>query len=106
MSDIRQEVASTVDLTDDGGNLEDLARTATVDPLPPEWNPEISLAQACDDTKHPILTPSELLCFANATFVDDNCVASFRDKIRTTLHQSVRAAYLLFGFPCNPSGIV
>jgi hypothetical protein len=89
MSDIRQEVASTVDLTDDGGDLEDLARTAAVDPRPPKWNPQISLAQACDDAKHPILSPSELLCFANATFVDDNCVASFRDKTRTALHQSV-----------------
>jgi hypothetical protein len=99
MSDIRQEVASTVDLTDDCGDLEDLARTAAIDPLPPKWNPQMSLTQACNDAKHPILTPSELLCFANAAFVDNDCVASFRDKIRATLHQSVRAACSLFGFP-------
>ena len=35
LSDIRQEVAPTVALTDNGEALEDLAQSATVDPLPP-----------------------------------------------------------------------
>ena len=45
------------------------------------------------------MSPDELLCFANATFVDDNGVAACRDQMRTALHQSARTAHLLFGFP-------
>ena len=101
MSDIRQEVAFTVALTDSGEALEELAQSATVDPLPPDWDPELSLIPACADALHPPLSQSERLCFANATFVDDNGVASYRSQIRTTLHQSVRAASLLFGFPSD-----
>ena len=99
MSDIRAEVASTVDLTKDGGDLEALATTADIAPLPEDWDPHISLTPACADPLHPPLSPAQLLCFVNATFVDDNGVASYREQIRTALHQSVRAAYLLFGFP-------
>ncbi len=99
MSDIRAEVASTTDLTKDGGPMEPLALSATIDPLPDSWDPLSDLTQACPDALHPPLSPEELLCFANATFVDDNGVAAYRDQMRTALHQSVRAAYLLFGFP-------
>ena len=101
MSDIRQEVASTVDLLVDGEALEDLAQSALIDPLPDDWDPALLLVPACADALHPPLSTSERLCFANATFVDDNGVASYRSQIRTALHQSVRAAYLLFGFPCD-----
>jgi hypothetical protein len=54
---------------------------------------------ACDDPLHPPLSAEELLCFANATFVDDNAVASYRHRIRRALHQSIRSAFLLFGYP-------
>jgi hypothetical protein len=99
LSDLRAEVASSVDLTKDGGPLERLAATAEIDPLPDDWDPAIDLTPACPDPLYPPLTPSELSCFANATFVDDNGVAAFRSMIRTALHQSVRAAFMLFGFP-------
>jgi hypothetical protein len=100
MSDVRAEVASTsTDLTKDGGPFEPLAESATLDPLPDGWDPQSQLAPACPDALHPPLSPEELLCFADATFVDDNGVAVYHDHMRTALHQSVRAAYLLFGFP-------
>jgi hypothetical protein len=99
LSDLRAEVASTVDLTTDGRPLEHLAQTATIAPLPPEWNPSLSLQQACQDPLHPPLSPEELLCFANATFVDDNAVAGCRSQMRTALHQSIRSAFVLFGHP-------
>ena len=97
MSDIRAEVASNVDLAD--SPLEELASAARIDPLPVDWDPAEVLTPACSDALHPPLSPAELLSVANATFVDDNGVAAYRGKMRAALHQSVRAAYLLFGFP-------
>jgi hypothetical protein len=35
----------------------------------------------------------------DAAFVDDNGIAACRENMRHALHQSVRAAYLLFGYP-------
>jgi hypothetical protein len=99
MSDVRAEVASTTDLVADGGPLEPLALSAILEPLPADWDPASALTPVCPDALHPPLSPAELLCFANATFVDDNGVAGYRDQMRTALHQSVRAAYILFGFP-------
>ena len=99
MSDIRAEVASATDLTQDDSPLEQLATDAILEPLPPAWDPQSDLIPACPDALHPPLSKEELMCFANATFVDDNGVASYREHMRLALHQSVRAAYLLFGFP-------
>jgi hypothetical protein len=99
MSDIRAEVASTTDLTAEVSQLEPLAMSAILDPLPDDWDAASALSPACTDALHPPLTAEELQCFANATFVDDNGVAAYRDDMRTALHQSVHAAYLLFGFP-------
>jgi hypothetical protein len=68
--------------------------------LPIDWDPVVlALTPACPDPLHPRLTPAELLCFANATFVDDNGVAAYRHDMRTALHQSVHSAYMLFGYP-------
>jgi hypothetical protein len=99
MSDIRAEVASTADLIAEDGTLEPLALSAILEPLPADWDPASDLTQVCPDALHPPLSPEELLCFANATFVDDNGVAAYRTQMRDALHQSVRAAYVLFGFP-------
>jgi hypothetical protein len=100
MSDVRAEVASTADIAKDGSPLEPLAVSAILDQLPPNWDPSSALSsRACPDALHPPLSPADLLCFANATFVDDNGIAAYRDRMRQALHQSVRAAYLLFGFP-------
>ena len=76
MSDIRAAVTSTVDLTKDGLPLEQLARTATFDPLPADWEPSSALIPACHDVLHPPLSSSEMRCHTNATFVDDNGVAA------------------------------
>ena len=97
LSDVRAEVASTVDLTKDGGPLEPLAAAAIVDPLPPDWDPTLDLTPACADPLHPPLSASDLLSCINATFVDDNGVAAYRPDIRRALHQSLRTAFLLFG---------
>jgi hypothetical protein len=77
MSDVRAEVASTVDLTPDEGPLEPLAAEAEIDPLPERWDPARDLIPACPDILHPPLTPADLLCFANSTFVDHNGLASY-----------------------------
>ena len=37
--------------------------------------------------------------YHNATFVDDNGVCAFRHKIVSALHQSLVAAFILFGWP-------
>jgi hypothetical protein len=102
LSDIRADVASSVDLVASTEPLETLALAAEIDPLlPPEWDPVLSLAPACPDVLHQSLTASELLLFLNATFVDDNAIAAFRHDIRAALHQSIRAAFILFGFPAD-----
>ena len=101
LSDLRAEVASSVDLTADHTPLEPLATAAIIEPLPADWDPFSDLTPACADPLHPPLSASERLCFANATFVDDNGVAGYRSSMRTALHQSIRSAFLLFGFPAD-----
>jgi hypothetical protein len=99
LSDIRADVASTLDLARDGASLEPLATSADLAPLPVNWNPADHLTPACADPLHPPLSPEQLQCFSNAMFVDDNGVASYRETMRLALHQSIHAAYMLFGFP-------
>ena len=101
LSDIRAEVASTTTLLTTADELEPRATSTIIDPLPINWDPVVDLTQACADPLHPPLSQAELLCFANATFVDDNGIAAYREQIREALHQSVHAAYLLFGFPSD-----
>jgi hypothetical protein len=101
LSDIRANVASTADLVEPEAPLEDLAVAADIEALPPEWDPTLSLTPACPDALHLPLTASELCLFLNATFVDDNAIAAFRPDIRVALHQSIRSALLLFGFPVD-----
>ena len=90
-----------MDLSTAAATLEPLAMSANLEPLPTDWNPTSALKQACPDPPHPPLLSDDLLCFANATFVEDNGVAAYRERMRTALHQSVHSAYLLFGFPSD-----
>jgi hypothetical protein len=53
------------------------------------------------DALHHPLSDEDQANFLNATFVDDNGVASYRETIREALHQSIRAAYELYGFPAD-----
>jgi hypothetical protein len=99
LSDLRAEVASTIDLTPDGGPLECLAATAGIGPLPHDCHPVVDLTPACTDPMPLPLSPAELLCFATATFVDDNGIAAYCPDIRTSLHQNVCSVYIMFGFP-------
>jgi hypothetical protein len=101
LSNLWAEVASTVQLTKDGGPLEKLAIEAIIDPLPANWDPLSWLTPACPDPLHPPMSESERLCFANATFLDDNGVVSYRSMTRTALHQSIRSAFMLFGYPSD-----
>ena len=97
--DFRAEVASTVDLAKDGGPSEKLANEAILEPLPDHWDPVSCLTPACPNPLCPPLSDRKLLCFANATFVDDNGVTGYRSAIHAALHQRIRSAFLLFGYP-------
>jgi hypothetical protein len=93
-------VASTVGLTKDGGPLEKLATEAITDPLPADGDPLSCLTPACPDPLHPPMSESERLCFANATFVDDNGVTGCQSTMQSALrHQSIRSVFMLFGYP-------
>jgi hypothetical protein len=66
--------------------------------LPPEPLPS-KLAPAIADCLNQPLSLAEQACPSNCTFVDDNGVMSLRSDIRVTLHNSIIAAFLLFGWP-------
>jgi hypothetical protein len=42
LSEVHAKVASTVDLTTEGGPLEELAQAAIIKPLPADWNPQLN----------------------------------------------------------------
>jgi hypothetical protein len=64
-------------------------------PLPPE------LVAAPLDALHPPMTSAELTNFCNATFVDDNGVLALAHIMTLAVHQSVVAAFILFGSPAD-----
>jgi hypothetical protein len=94
-------VATTHDLVDPTSSLQPLAANASIPPVPPDWSPDLYLDPAIADAPNPPITPEDQGNFLNATFVDDNGVAAYRPDMRTALHQSVRAAYEIYGFPAN-----
>jgi hypothetical protein len=96
-SDIRAWIATTHDIPADP--LTPLAQNADLEPLPPLWNPVQDLTPACPDPYYEPLSANEEACFLNATFVDDNGIAAYRDRMLQALHQSVVAAYEVYGFP-------
>lgn len=98
-SDLRAYLASTHPLVPASGKLLPLAANAVIKPLPADWLQERDLQQACPDPKYAPLSAEELQNFVNCTFVDDNGIAAYRSKIREALHQSVIAAFELYGFP-------
>jgi hypothetical protein len=96
-SDVRAWIATTQDLPSDP--LTPLAQYAELQPLPTLWNPVQDLTPACPDPYYQPHSTNEEACFLNATFVDDNGIAAYRDRMPQALHQSVVAAYTVYGFP-------
>jgi hypothetical protein len=67
-------------------------------PDPPEQN---DLTPAIADAKNPPLSMSDQENFNNDSFVDDNGVSAYRDRIVPALQQSLLSAFTLFGWPTN-----
>jgi hypothetical protein len=71
-------------------------------PPPPDQG---ELTAAIADVKNPPLTVQEQQNFQNASFVDDNGICAVRNQIVAALHQSLVAAFIVFGWPwqdcCN-----
>jgi hypothetical protein len=99
-SDIRANVATSRDLHSDRP-LATLAAAAVVAPLPVNWSPAKALAPAKHDVHHSPLTLLEQSTDGHSTFVDDNGVAAYRSDIWRALHQSIKSAYMLYGYPEN-----
>ncbi len=94
LSDIRAFVATCADLIT-GYPLHPLAAAAI---LPTEPRPQ-DLIPAIADTFNPPLSLLEQASHSNSCFVDDNGVLALRSRIQSTLHNSIVAAFLLFGWP-------
>jgi hypothetical protein len=77
--------------------LSPLAESAII-PVPP-INLADLLTPAKSDTINPPLTEAKAANFSNSTFVDDNDILAVHSHMREVLHQSLIAAFLLFGFP-------
>ena len=93
-SDIRADLATTGSLVE---NFDTHHQAKHIEiPLPP--NP-LDLTPAIADNLNLPLSDDEQNNYHNATFVDDNGVCAVRDKIVSALHQSLVAAFLLFGWP-------
>jgi hypothetical protein len=94
LSDIRAFVATCGDLIT-GHPMHPLAEAAR---LPPEPLPS-ELAPAIADSKNTIMSELECAQHSNSCFVDDNGVLALRSRIHSTLHNSIVAAFMLFGWP-------
>jgi hypothetical protein len=93
-SDIRADLATTGTLVEHYP-IEKLAQTIILPP-PPEAG---DLTPAVADAKNPPLSLNEQASYHNASFVDDNGVCATSEKIVDALHQSLVAAFILFGWP-------
>jgi hypothetical protein len=93
-SDIRADLATTGTLVEHYPT-EQLAKTIILPP-PPQVG---DLTPAVADAKNPVLTPEEQANYHNASFVDDNGICATRERIVDALHQSLVAAFILFGWP-------
>jgi hypothetical protein len=76
----------------------DLHHQAKEIQIPPPPEPADLRPAIADDTNPP-LDADEQRNYHNATFVDDNGVCAVRDRIVSALHQSLVAAFILFGWP-------
>jgi hypothetical protein len=95
-SDIRADAATTTDLHTKYP-LYPLVNDITL-PEPPA---PTDLTPAIADAKNPPLSPLEQENFNNDSFVDDNGVSAYRDRIVPALQQSLLSAFTLFGWPTN-----
>jgi hypothetical protein len=94
MSDIRAFVATCADLIT-GYPMHPLAVAAELPPAPLPAD----LAPAIADSQNLPLSQLEQDSHSNSCFVDDNGILALRTNIKNTLHNSVVAAFLLFGWP-------
>jgi hypothetical protein len=93
-SDIRADLATTGTLVEHYP-LERLAYEIQLPPVPDDDELYPAVSDAC----HGPLTEDEQAGFHNASFVDDNGICATRDRIVDALHQSLVAAFILFGWP-------
>ena len=93
-SDIRADLATTGTLVEHYP-LERLAYEIQLPPVPDANDLYPAVSDAC----HAPLTESEQASFHNASFVDDNGICATRERIVDALHQSLVAAFILFGWP-------
>ena len=92
--DIRTNLATTGSLVENY----DIHEQASAIHLPPPPDPE-DLTPALADSLNPPMSEEEQQNYHNASFVDDNGVCAVRDRIVAALHQSLVAAFILFGWP-------
>jgi hypothetical protein len=64
-----------------------------------EESDPLSLVPAVADSLNQVMTKQETASHSNCCFVDDNGVSGPRSKIKHSIHNSVIAAFLLFGWP-------
>ena len=95
-SDIRADLATTGTLVEHYP----LERMATDIKLPPPPKAK-ELYPAVGDAHHGPLTLNETASFHNASFMDDNGICATRERIVEALHQSLVAAFILFGWPSD-----
>ena len=91
MADLRQALAACRP-TDPVTTYDPLVRQCTV-----SINTSTPLATIPEDSHYPILSPDEEHRPYNASFVDDNGVASFADGILEAIQNSVMSAFEVFG---------
>ena len=91
---MRGELATTGTLVE-YFSMERTAYEIQLPPVPADDEMYPAVSDAC----HGPLTEDEQAGFHNASFVDDNGICATRDRIVDALHQSLVAAFILFGWP-------
>jgi hypothetical protein len=94
LSDIRAFVATCADLIT-GYPMHPLVQATELS----EESDPLSLVPAIADSLNPVMSEQEQASHSNCCFVDDNGVSGPRSKIKHSIHNSVIAAFLLFGWP-------
>jgi hypothetical protein len=99
-SETRSHVASNGVFrpNDDPENLSALARQVRLVPAPTERERH-ALVPAVADSHHQGILPEHQNRYHNSTFVDDNGIAEYREKMLGAIDNSVRAAHAIFGEP-------
>lgn len=69
--------------------------------MPDEPGPDVTFAQASADSLNTGVLDAQgrMLPTPNVTFVDDNMLADVRQRIRVCIHTSIRALFMILGWP-------